>query len=478
MTKPVVAYIAGFTRAARQDDGPRGRDHLRLVRHGAGEEGSARGERRPRRHVADRGRAARRRASRAADDAVQVPAGRGVRCSAATSAPVRRSWSSTAGPTSTTPTSCRSSTGSRTRSASSTTTSAVAAGRPRRPRRGRHARVRDRGSRSGAEPLRAGVASPCSGTRGEASLAMEYAVRHPDRVSQLILMGTGSRVGRRLAAAAGVLRRAPPGRGSRGDGGDRRTDAYSTRRPRCRGRVLPDPLQDDAAATGPPRGARGATAVALHRGRRPARARDRASAVRGDVRSPDCDLFPALRRLDVPTLVLHGEHDFVPRRAGRADRRGGSGSASCRCCPGCGHFAYLEAPELVFAEIVRLAAADDRVAGTPHRVSADFGSAASRRLRRSRQRSAMPRTRSTSGRRRGWDAGRSSSASATSSSCPSGASSPAGPRLAFLCGIAGGASRSSRLHTAASAACSPTRRSFRSCSSSPFVLAELLIGHD
>ena len=61
MTKPVVAYIAGFSRAARQDDGPRGRDHLRLVGHRAGEEGSARGGRGPRRHDADRGRAARRR---------------------------------------------------------------------------------------------------------------------------------------------------------------------------------------------------------------------------------------------------------------------------------------------------------------------------------------------------------------------------------------------------------------------------------
>ena len=50
--------------AARQDHGPRGRDHLRLGRHGAGEEGRARGVRRPGRHDADRGRAARRRGRR------------------------------------------------------------------------------------------------------------------------------------------------------------------------------------------------------------------------------------------------------------------------------------------------------------------------------------------------------------------------------------------------------------------------------
>ncbi len=47
--------------AARQDDGPRGRDHLRLVRHRSGEEGCARGGRDQGRHDADRGRRARGR---------------------------------------------------------------------------------------------------------------------------------------------------------------------------------------------------------------------------------------------------------------------------------------------------------------------------------------------------------------------------------------------------------------------------------
>ena len=43
MTKPVLAYIAGFTAPPGQDDGSRRRDHLRLVRNGAGQEGGARG---------------------------------------------------------------------------------------------------------------------------------------------------------------------------------------------------------------------------------------------------------------------------------------------------------------------------------------------------------------------------------------------------------------------------------------------------
>ena len=56
MSKPVVAYIAGFTAPPGQDDGPRRRDHLGLLGHGAGQEGGARGARHPRRHQPDRGR--------------------------------------------------------------------------------------------------------------------------------------------------------------------------------------------------------------------------------------------------------------------------------------------------------------------------------------------------------------------------------------------------------------------------------------
>ena len=47
----------GLLSAAREDDGPRGRDHLRLVRDGAGQEGGARGVRGAGRDDADRGRA-------------------------------------------------------------------------------------------------------------------------------------------------------------------------------------------------------------------------------------------------------------------------------------------------------------------------------------------------------------------------------------------------------------------------------------
>ncbi len=49
VSKPVVAYIAGLHRAARQADGPRRRDHLRLLGDRRGQEGRPRGQGRPRR---------------------------------------------------------------------------------------------------------------------------------------------------------------------------------------------------------------------------------------------------------------------------------------------------------------------------------------------------------------------------------------------------------------------------------------------
>jgi len=68
--------------------------------------------------------------------------------------------------------------------------------------------------------------------------------------------------------------------------------------------------------------------------------------------SADWDLFPALRRLGVPTLVLHGEDDFVPVEFAARIAEAVPG-ARLSVLPGCGHFTYLEAPEAVFDEISR-----------------------------------------------------------------------------------------------------------------------------
>ena len=60
--------------------------------------------------------------------------------------------------------------------------------------------------------------------------------------------------------------------------------------------------------------------------------------------SPEYDLLPKLRRLAVPTLVIHGENDFVPVdvAAHVADSIPWARLVVLRRC---GHFAYLEAPD-------------------------------------------------------------------------------------------------------------------------------------
>ena len=60
--------------------------------------------------------------------------------------------------------------------------------------------------------------------------------------------------------------------------------------------------------------------------------------------------MPALRQLDIPTLVLHGDKDFVPvelvARIADAMPHG-----RLTAIPGCGHFSYLEFPDLVHTHI-------------------------------------------------------------------------------------------------------------------------------
>jgi proline iminopeptidase len=72
--------------------------------------------------------------------------------------------------------------------------------------------------------------------------------------------------------------------------------------------------------------------------------------------SPGYDLLPTLRRLTAPTLVLHGEDDFVPVQVAAhiAEAIPGARLAVLREC---GHFAYLEAPGAVGWHVHELFAA-------------------------------------------------------------------------------------------------------------------------
>jgi proline iminopeptidase len=65
------------------------------------------------------------------------------------------------------------------------------------------------------------------------------------------------------------------------------------------------------------------------------------------------DLIPKLRALQIPTLVLHGEHDLVPvalaARIVEAIPRG-----RLVVLEDCGHFAYLESPDSVHDHVAAL----------------------------------------------------------------------------------------------------------------------------
>ncbi|MET0740521.1 MAG: alpha/beta hydrolase [Candidatus Nanopelagicales bacterium] len=68
---------------------------------------------------------------------------------------------------------------------------------------------------------------------------------------------------------------------------------------------------------------------------------------------PGYDLLPRQRHVVVPTLVIHGEQDFVPvdmaTRTAEAFPR-----ARLVVVPHCGHFAYLEAPDAVLRHVSEL----------------------------------------------------------------------------------------------------------------------------
>ena len=66
------------------------------------------------------------------------------------------------------------------------------------------------------------------------------------------------------------------------------------------------------------------------------------------------DLHPALRRLEVPTLVLHGADDFIPVEVAACIAES-IPRAQLTVLPDCGHFSYLERPQEVYRNVVRFA---------------------------------------------------------------------------------------------------------------------------
>ena len=182
-------------------------------------------------------------------------------------------------------------------------------------------------------------------------LAMEYAIRHPDRVSHLLLLDTGPAsaddwrsfreglAGRRPADVDAMRAIASTDAYARGD--LEAEAAYyrihfriTVRRPDHL-ELLVARLRSNFTEQG----------VVL------ARAIEH-RLYEDTSQSADWDLFPALRRLGVPTLVLHGEDDFVPVEFAARIAEAVPG-ARLSVLPDCGHFTFLEAPEAVFDEISR-----------------------------------------------------------------------------------------------------------------------------
>ena len=68
--------------------------------------------------------------------------------------------------------------------------------------------------------------------------------------------------------------------------------------------------------------------------------------------NPDFSLLPQLKKLDVPTLIIHGDEDIVPVESAR-DIQKAIPNAHLINLSHCGHFAYIEKPEEVFPAISR-----------------------------------------------------------------------------------------------------------------------------
>jgi proline iminopeptidase len=73
------------------------------------------------------------------------------------------------------------------------------------------------------------------------------------------------------------------------------------------------------------------------------------------ARLPGYDLRPLLRELAVPTLVLHGERDFIPIDVAR-EVAGAIPGARLVVVPGAGHFTYAEQPDAVHTEVAKVLA--------------------------------------------------------------------------------------------------------------------------
>ncbi len=185
-------------------------------------------------------------------------------------------------------------------------------------------------------------------------LAMEYATRHPDRVDRLILLNTapGSHVDaarfrkhRQATDAATLHTMQSIAATTDYAAGDLATDAAYYRA--------------HFDATLPPADCESVVAR-LRAHFTPADiVKARAIEARLYAQTWDLhayDLLPKLRRVAAPTLVLHGDRDFIPTECA-ANIAQALPHATMIVLQRCGHFAYLERPAAVVRAIVDHASA-------------------------------------------------------------------------------------------------------------------------
>jgi proline iminopeptidase len=173
-------------------------------------------------------------------------------------------------------------------------------------------------------------------------LAMEYAIRHPERVSHLILMSTGPASYADHELMSSERRRNEPdvverlqelGATERLRSGELKADAEyylvhfgsSFRSSEHLERLL-----ENLRAGATPEGIRTARAI-----------EDR--LYEETWLSPAYDLFPALARLSIPTLVLHGDRDLIPLACAEHIAAAIPG-AQLVVLPNTGHFPWMERP--------------------------------------------------------------------------------------------------------------------------------------
>lgn len=183
-------------------------------------------------------------------------------------------------------------------------------------------------------------------------LAMQYAIAHPNHVSHLLLMHSAPASAGAWSLLTDIFERHRPlrdrevldrvGESSLYAAGDLSAEAeYNRAHFRM---TLPDVyLLDELVGRIRVNFTPATVLKARHIGKR---------LYEQTWQTPGFDLLPELRRLDVPTLVLSAEHDFIPVEIARE-----IADAMPRCrlvvFDRCGHFSWLERPEDVFAHVTR-----------------------------------------------------------------------------------------------------------------------------